>query len=173
MNYLLKLVFIIIIVMSFNGCSLNGSNGRFTNSSVQTIDMGKFTGLRIIQIASINYHDWKGQTQPKYVFTEIDKENFSDSLIRSFKRSDVRVLPSAQTKIRIEFTQFELAEGLQNQMLIIKADTEISRNGIITRKTIEISCKSKLTIGATKNYGVKMFIQELGNLLREQSSFKR
>ena len=52
-------------------------------------------------------------------------------------------------------------------------DVVVSRNGIVTRKTIEITGKAKLTIGRTKDNGVKMFIQELGELLREQSSFKR
>jgi hypothetical protein len=53
------------------------------------------------------------------------------------------------------------------------ADVAVSRNGIVSRKTIEINSHAKFTIGATKDSGVQMFIKELGELLREQSSFKR
>ena len=107
------------------------------------------------------------------MFTDKDKDNFGDSLIQSLKRSDVRVLPSAQTKLHIDFTQLTLSDDETGRIITMTADLAVSRNGIISRKTIEINSKSKLTIGATKDNGVKMFIQELGDLLREQSSFKR
>ena len=110
------------------------------------------------------------------MFTEIDKDNVRGSLIQSLKKSNVRVLPSAQTKIHIDFTQiamFEDTQGTQRTRMVITADLAVSRNGIVTRKTIEINSKPKITLGRTKDKGVKIFIQKLGELLREQSSFKR
>jgi hypothetical protein len=132
--------------------------------------MGELNGLRIIEIASLNYPEVTGQTQTGHMYTDIDKDNFNNSLIQSLKRSDVRVLPSAQTKIHIDFTQLAM---LKDTIIKMTAELAVSRNGIITRKTIEINGKAKFTIGATKDNGVKLFIQELGELLREQSSFKR
>jgi hypothetical protein len=141
--------------------------------------MGELNGLRIIEIASLNYPEVTGQTQTGHMYTDIDKDNFNNSLIQSLKRSDVRVLPSAQTKIHIDFTQLAMLKATKDTKdtkdTIIKmtAELAVSRNGIITRKTIQINGKAKFTIGATKDNGVKLFIQELGELLREQSSFKR
>jgi len=105
--------------------------------------------------------------------TEIDKDNFSESLIQSFKKSNVRVLPSAQTKIHIDLTQIAMIEDTQGTIMIITFDLAESRNGIVTRKTIEINSKAKITLGGIKDMGVKIFIQKLGELLREQSSFKQ
>jgi hypothetical protein len=167
------LIWFVFLVATFSGCSLSQQNSSFTNSSIQIIDMGKFNGLRIIEIATLNYPESTAHTQTKPLFTEIDKDNFSESLIQSFKKSDVRVVPSAQAKIHIGFTQIAMFEDTQGSTMKITADFAVSRNGIITRKTIEINSKSKLTIGATKDNSVKMFIQELGDLLREQASFKR
>lgn len=167
------LIWIVFLVATFSGCSLSQQNSSFTNSSIQIIDMGKFKGLMIIEIASINYPDSTANTHTKPLFTEIDKDNFSESLIQSFKKSDVRVLPSAQTKIHIDFTQIAMLEDTQGTTMMITADLAVSRNGIVTRKTIEINSKSNITLGRTKDAAVKMFIQKLGELLREQSSFKR
>jgi hypothetical protein len=167
------LIWIVFLVATFSGCSLSQQNSSFTNSSIQIIDMGKFKGLMIIEIASINYPDSTANTHTKPLFTEIDKDNFSESLIQSFKKSDVRVLPSAQTKIHIDFTQIAMLEDTQGTTMMITADLAVSRNGIVTRKTIEINSKSNITLGRTKDTAVKMFIQKLGELLREQSSFKR
>jgi hypothetical protein len=167
--WILKIFFII----GFSGCTLSDQNGRFTNSSVQKVDMGKFKGLKIIEIASLNYPDLTAFTPTKQLFTEIDKDNFSESLIQSLKKSDVRVLPSAQTKVHIDFTQLDLLDGETARIMSMSADVAISRNGIITRQTFEIDSKTKTTIGATKDNGVKLFIQKLGEMLREQSSFKR
>jgi hypothetical protein len=138
--------------------------------------MGEFNGLRIIEIASLNYPEVTAQTQTGHMYTDIDKDNFNSSLIQSLKRSDVRVLPSAQTKIHINFTQLAMlkdTKDTKDTIIKMTAELAVSRNGIITRKTIEINGKGKFTIGATKDNGVKLFIQELGELLREQSSFKR
>ena len=166
-------IFIVFIVAGFSNCTLSDKNSYFSNSSIQIIDMGDFKGLKIIEIASLNYPESTTQTKTSQVFTETDKEYFNDSLILSLKKSEVRVLPSAQTKIHINFTQLAINGNLEDTMLIITADLAVSRNGIITRKTIEITSQAKRTIGATKNNGVKMFIQELGDLLREQSTYKR
>ena len=167
------LILSMFIIAGFSSCSLNKQNGSFTNSSIQTVDMGEFNGLRIIEIAALNYPETTVQASTSQVFTDKDKDNFGDSLIQSLKRSDVRVLPSAQTKLHIDFTQLTLSDDETGRIITMTADLAVSRNGIISRKTIEINSKSKLTIGATKDNGVKMFIQELGDLLREQSSFKR
>lgn len=161
------------ILVGFNSCKLTEHNGVFSDSSIQTIDMDKFNGLRIIEIASLNFPEASNQKEYSQVFSDIDKENFSLTLIQSLKRSDVRVLPSAQTKIHIDFTQLVMLEEPKGTVITMTADVTISRNGIVTRKTIEIISKAKFTIRATKDSGVKMFIQELGKLLREQSSFKR
>ncbi|MBU3003553.1 hypothetical protein [Paraglaciecola arctica] len=169
MNYL---VCIFLLFTGLSGCALNEQNGLFTQSSVQTVDMGKFNGLRIIEIAAFTYPETSTQTQTTQVFTDKDKNNFSDSLLQSLKRSDVRVLPSAQTKIHIDITQLVILEERKGTIITMTANLAISRNGIVTRKTIEITSKPKFTISATKDNGVKMFIQELGELLREQSSFK-
>ena len=168
-----SVIWIVFLVAAFSSCSLSQQNPSFTNSSIQTIDMGKFKGLRIIELASVNYPELTVHTQTKPLFTEIDKDNVSESLIQSFKKSNVRVLPSAQTKIHIDFTQIDMFEDTQGTTMIITADLAISRNGIVTRKTIEINSKPKITLGRTKDKGVKIFIQKLGELLREQSSFKR
>jgi hypothetical protein len=162
-----------MFVVALSSCSLNKHNGSFSNSSVQTVDMGKFYGLRIIEIAALDYPQVTTQIQTIPVFTDIDKDNFGDTLIQSLKRSDVRVLPSAQTKMHIEFTELAILDATKGPIMTMIADVAISRNGIISRKTIEINSHSKFTIGATKDNCVKMFIQELGDLLREQSSFKR
>lgn len=159
---------VIFSLIIFSSCSLND-----INSSVQTVDMGKFPGLRIIQIASVNYPELTTVPNGFQYFSDIDKDNFDDSLIQSLKRSDVRVLPSAQTKIHIDFIDLDLPEELTGSKITLAANVIVSRNGIITRKIIEVSSKSKGSVGATKSNNVKMFIQELGNLLREQSSFKR
>ena len=161
------------VVAGFSSCTLSGQNGSFTNSSIQIVDMGKFKGLRIIEIASLNYPEKTAQTQSSQVFTDIDKDNFGESLIQSLKRADVSVLPSAQTKIRIDFTRLVMPEDENGTTMTMTADVAVSRNGIVTRKTIEISSKAKLTLGRTKDNAVKIFLQELGELLREQSSFKR
>mgnify|MGYP003655161937 CR=1 FL=1 len=161
-------IVIIFNLIIFSGCSLNN-----INSNKQVVEMGKLTGLRIIQIASVSYPESTVYPDTSLTFTEMDKINFGDSLIQSLKRSDVRVLPSAQTKIHINFIEMTLPEGVTGSKLTMVAKVAVSRNGIITRKTIEINSKSKSTLGATKSTAVKMFIQELGNLLREQSSFKR
>jgi hypothetical protein len=167
------LIWIVFLVATSNGCSLSQQNPSFINSSIQTIDMGKFKGLMIIEIASLNYPESTANTLTKPLFTEIDKDNFSESLIQSLNKSDVRVLPSAQTKIHIDFTQIAMFEDTQDSTMKITADLVVSRNGIVTRKSIEINSKAKLTLGRTKDNGVKMFIQKLGEVLREQSSFKR
>lgn len=159
--------------MGFNSCALKGSNGRFTNSSVQSIDMGKFISLRTVEIASLNYPEFSESPKTQSMFTQIDKANFSDSLIQSFKRSEVRVLPSAQTKIHIDFTQLVLPDEKTNFKIIMNAKIVISRNGTTTRKFIEISSQPKMSIGSTKDKAVQLFILELAELLREQSSFKR
>ncbi|GAC17556.1 hypothetical protein [Paraglaciecola arctica] len=164
---------LIVFIVALTSCTLSKQNGSFSNSSIQTIDMGKFYGLRIIEIAALDYPQATTQTLSIPKFTDIDKSNFGDSLIQSLKRSDVRVLPSAQTKMHIEFTKIALVDGTNGTIMTMSADVAVSRNGIISRKTIEINSDSKLTIGATKDNGVRMFIQELAELLREQSSFKR
>jgi hypothetical protein len=64
-------------------------------------------------------------------------------------------------------------EDTRGTTMIITADLAVSRNGIVTRKTIEINSKPKITLGKTKDKGMKIFIQKLGELLREQSLFKR
>jgi hypothetical protein len=173
------LILSMFIIAGFSSCSLINQNGSFTNSSIQKVDMGKFNGLKIIEIAALNYPETTTQTATSQLFTDKDKDNFGDTLIQSLKRSDVRVLPSAQTKIHINFTQLVMADGKNGKngkngkIMTMTAEVAVSRNGIISRKTIKISSKSKPTIGATKDNGVELFIQELGNLLREQSSFKR
>jgi hypothetical protein len=167
------LILSMLIIAGFSSCSLSKQNGSFANSSIQTVDMGKFNGLRIIEIATLNYPESTAHTQTKPLFTEIDKDNFSESLIQSFKKSDVRVVPSAQAKIHIGFTQIAMFEDTQGSTMKITADLAVSRNGIVTRKTIEINSKAKLPLGRTKDNSVKMFIQKLGELLRKQSSFKR
>lgn len=167
------LIWIMIFTLSFNSCSLVKQNTRFINSSKQTVDMGKFKGLRLIEIATLNYPEKTVQTQNSHVFTEIDKDNFSDSLIQSLKKSDVRVLPSAQTKIHIDFTQLVMSDTATGEIMIMSANVAVSRNGIVTRKTIQINSMPSITNGATKNNGVVRFLQALGELLREQSSFKR
>ena len=166
-------LFITFIIITFCNCTLSLQGSRFTNSSIQKVDMGEFNGLRIIEIASLNYPEVTAQTQTGHMYTDIDKDNFNSSLIQSLKRSDVRVLPSAQTKIHINFTQLAMLKDTKDTIIKMTAELAVSRNGIITRKTIEINGKAKFTIGATKDNGVKLFIQELGELLREQSSFKR
>jgi hypothetical protein len=169
-------IWIIFIVSSISSCSLREHNGSSTNSSIQTVDMGEFNGLRIIEIASLNYPETLNQIKTSQGLTEIDKSNFSDTLIQSLKKSDVSVLPSAQTKIHIEFTQLVLLEdkkGVKGKSMAMTAFVAVSRNGIVTREIIQINSKVKSTIGGTKDNGVKMFIQKLGELLREQSSFKR
>lgn len=169
-------IFVFIIITGFSGCTLNKLNGNFSNSSVQTVDMGTFNGLRIVEIASLNYPEPTSQTPTNSEFTEIDRDNFDASLIQSLKRSDVRVLPSAQTKIHIDFTLLAMLQEPKNSkgtIITMTAEVAVSRNGIVSRKTIKINSKAKFTIGATKDNGVKMFIQELGQLLREQSSYKR
>jgi hypothetical protein len=160
----------ILIIIGFSGCQLFAQKGKVTNSSIQAIDMGKFSGLWIIEIASINYLEATAQTQDIFRSTDIDKENFSESLIQSLQKSNVRILPSAQTKIHIDFTQFGMSEDTKYITMTIKANVSVSRNGIITRKVIEIDSKS---IRSSKDNGIKMFILEIGNLLREQSFFKR
>ena len=135
--------------------------------------MGKLKGVRIIEIASITYPDSTAHTQTKPLFTEIDKGNVSAFLIQSLKKSNVRVLPSAQTKIHIDFTQMAMFEDIQGKRMVITADLAVSRNGIVTRKTIEINSKPKITLGRTNDKGVKIFIQKLGELLRGQSLFKQ
>ena len=85
-------------------------------------------------------------------------------------------MPSAQTKIHIEFTQLVLLEetkGVKGKKMVMTAFVAVSRNGIITREIIQINSKAKITIGGAKDNAVKIFIQKLGKLLREQSSFKR
>lgn len=166
-------IWLILLFLGFSSCKLSEHPDGFTNSNVQIVDMGKFNGLRIIEIASLNYLDPTSKTQTGWVFSEFDKENFSVSLIQSFRRWDVRVLPSAQTKIHINFTQLSMSEDPTNSIFIITADVAVSRNGIITRKVIKIYSKARYTMGKTKNNGVKKFIQELGELLRDQSFFKR
>jgi hypothetical protein len=66
-----------------------------------------------------------------------------------------------------------MIEIQKDTILTMTADVIVSRNGIITTKLIKISSKAKFTSGSTKNNGVKMFIQAIGELLRDQSSFKR
>ena len=170
MNMWLKIIF---ITLSLSGCVISEQAGKFSDSSIQTVEMGKLTGLRIIEIASVYYPDPSTLAQSGFEFSDVDKEHFGDSLIQSFKRSDVRVLPSAQTKVHIDFTKLLWNDDLKQELLIMSADVVVSRNGIMTRKTVKISYLPKFTIAATKNHGVKLFIQELGNLSREQSSFKR
>jgi hypothetical protein len=164
---------LIVFVVALTSCTLSKQNGSFSNSSIQTIDMGKFYGLRILEIAALDYPQATTQTPSIPEFTDIDKDNFSDSLIQSLNRSDVRVLPSAQTKMHIEFTEIAIVDGTKGTIMTMTAEVAVSRNGIISRKTIEINSEQKITIGRTKDNGVKMFIQELAELLREQSSFKR
>lgn len=138
--------------------------------------MGEFNGLRTIEIASLHYPETSAQTKTSQEFTDIDKSNVVDTLIQSLKRSDVRVLPSAQTKIHINFTQlviFEETKSLKDKIMMITADVAVSRNGIITRKVIQINSQTKVTVSGAKDHGMKMFMQKLGQLLREQSSFKR
>ncbi|MFT6988838.1 MAG: hypothetical protein ACJASL_000803 [Paraglaciecola sp.] len=166
-------ILITLVVIGISSCTLNNQYGSFPNSSIQTIDMGEFKGLRIIEIASLNFPEPTTPTHTSEVFTTIDNDNFGDSLIQSLKRSDVRVLPSAQTKIHIDFTQLAMLEDTKSTMMTMTANVAVSRNGIVTRKTININSKAKFNIGQTKDNGVKMFIQELGDLLRQQSSFKR
>ena len=166
-------IYFLFIVAGVSSCKLSEQNKRFSNSSPQTVDMGEFKGLRIIEFASLNYPQTTSQTQPSQAFTEIDKEYFSDSLIQSLKNSDVRVLPSAQTKIHIDFTQFAMMKDSEETIMAMTASVAVSRNGIITRRTIDIKSKAMFTIGASKNNAVKQFILELGELLREQSLFKR
>ncbi|AGH45176.1 hypothetical protein C427_3067 [Paraglaciecola psychrophila 170] len=120
------MVWIVFFVLLFSGCSLSKQNLSFTNSSIQTIDMGKFKGLMIIEIASLNYPDSTAHTQTKPLFTDIDKDNFSESLIQSLNKSDVRVLPSAQTKIHIDFTQIAMFEDTQGSTMKITADLVVS-----------------------------------------------
>jgi hypothetical protein len=127
----------------------------------------------IIELASINYPDSRDHTQTKPLFSKIDKYNFSESLIQSLNKSDVLVVPSAQTKICIDFTQIAMLEDIQGTIMMITADLAVSRNGIVTRKIIKINSKAKLTLGRTKDNGVKIFIQKLGDMLIEKSSFKR
>jgi hypothetical protein len=170
MKYVVWIVFFVLI---FSGCSSSKQNLTFTNSGIQIIDMGKFKGLMIIELATVNYPDSTDHIQTKPLFTEIDKDNFSESLIQSLNNSDVRVVPSAQTKIHVDFTQIARFEDIQGTTMIITADLAVSRNGIVTRKIIEIKSKAKLTLGRTKDNVVIMFIQKLGEVLREQSSFKR
>ena len=162
-----------LIIAGFSGCSLNNPNGSFSKSSIQTVDMGKFNRLRTIEIATLTYPATADKTHTNQEFTDQDKENFGDSLLQSLKRSDVRVLPSAQTRIHIDFTKLVIIEDVTGTIITMTADLAVSRNGIVSRKTIDINSKSKLTIGATKDHGIKLFMLELGDLLREQSSFKR
>ena len=157
----------------FSGGSLNKQNGSLTHSSIQTVDMGEFNGLRIIEIATLNYSETTAQTLTSPLFTNIDKDNFSATLIESLGRSDVSVLPSAQTKIHIDFTLLALLKDTKITTMAMAANVVVSRNGISTRKTIEINSKAKFTIGTTKDNGIKMFIQKLGDVLREQSALKR
>lgn len=164
---------IVFIVAGFSSCAMIEQNAGLTNSSVQSVDMGKFNGLRIVEIAALNFPDNSAQSQGDSVFSDIDKENFGGSLIQSLKKSDVRVLPSAQTKIHIDFTELALVDDNKSTIIKLTADVAVSRNGIISRKTIEIISETKLSLGRTKNNGVKLFIQELGDFLRDQSSFKR
>ncbi len=163
----------LMFVASFSGCKLSEQHGGFNNSSIQIVDMGQFNGLRIIEIASLHYPAPTSENQVGWIFSEVDKDNFNETLIQSLRKSGVRVLPSAQTKIHLNFTQVAMSEIQKDTMLIMTADVAVSRNGIITTKVIEISGKAKLTLGLTKNNGVNMFIQAIGELLREQSSFKR
>ena len=135
--------------------------------------MGEFNGLRIIEIATLNYSETTAQTLTSPLFTNIDKDNFSATLIESLGRSDVSVLPSAQTKIHIDFTLLALLKDTKITTMAMAANVVVSRNGISTRKTIEINSKAKFTIGTTKDNGIKMFIQKLGDVLREQSALKR
>ena len=163
----------ILFVASLSSCKLSQQHSGFNNSSVQIVDMGQFNGLRIIEIASLHYAESESKNQACWVFSEIDEVNFNESLIQSLRRSDVRVLPSAQTKIHLNFTQIAMIEIQKDTILTMTADVIVSRNGIITTKSIKISSKSRFTSGSTKKNGMKMFIQAIGELLREQSSFKR
>ena len=161
------------MVAGLNGCQLYTQKYGSTNSSIQTVDMGKFNGLRIIEIASLNYPEVAIQTQANFGFTERDKENFSDTLTQSLQNSDVIVLPSAQTKIHIDFTKIVITEDIKGIIMTINADLAVSRNGIITREVIEVVSQANITYRSTKNNVMTVFIQKIGNLIRQQSSFKR
>lgn len=170
MKYWLSFIFIIV---GFNGCAFNEEGGRFAKSSIQTVAMGKLIGLRTIEIASINFLDDRDTTSTESLFSIIDKQNLNDSLISSFRESGVQVVPSAQTKVHLDFTQFVILEIENRRVFKITAHVAVSRNGIVTRKIIDIHAKEKFTLGGTKDNGVKIFILGLADLLREQSSFKR
>jgi hypothetical protein len=158
-----------VTVTGFSGCQMRDKNGKVSKSSIQTIDLGEFNGLRIIEFASLNYSEAAVQTHTNFGFTEFDKENFSDSLYQSLQNSGVSVLPSAQTKIHIHFTRFAITEDTKDIIVTINADVSVSRNGIFTRKSIKINSK---TIDSKKDNAIKKFIQKLGEMLREQSPFK-
>ena len=163
----------ILFVASLSSCKLSQQHSGFNNSSVQIVDMGQFNGLRIIEIASLHYPESESKNQAGWVFSEIDEVNFNESLIQSLRRSDVRVLPSAQTKIHLNFTQIAMIEIQKDTILTMTADVIVSRNGIITTKSIKISSKSRFTSGSTKKNGMKMFIKAIGEFQREQSYFNR
>ncbi|MFT5840229.1 MAG: hypothetical protein ACI9UT_002740 [Flavobacteriales bacterium] len=157
----------------FNGCQQHTQKWGPRNSSIQTVVMGKFNGLRIIEIASLNYLKVAIQTEVNSGFNECDKENFSDSLIQSLQNSDVIVLASAQTKIHIDFNMIVITEDIKGIIMTINADVAVSRNGIITRKVIEVDTQPKITFSSTTNNAITVFIQKLGHLIRQQSTFKR
>lgn len=81
---------------------------------------------------------------------------FGDPLIGSLKKSDVCVLPSAQSRIHIDFTKLVMLEDETGTIVTMTGEVAVSRNGIVSRKTIEISSDSKIIIGATKDNGVKI-----------------
>tara|TARA_R110000751_G_scaffold91266_2_gene178792 strand:+ start:19925 stop:20437 length:513 start_codon:yes stop_codon:yes gene_type:complete len=167
------LVCIFLLITGLSSCALNEQNGLFTQSTVQTVDMGNLDGLRIIELAALSYPESSSQTKNNLMFSDKDKENFEDSLIHSLNRSGVRVMPSAQTKLHIDFTEIAMPEMESGKIISMNAQIAVSRNGIIKRKTIKISRESKLTIGATKDIALKNFILKLGDLLREQASYKQ
>jgi len=162
-----------LVITNICSCGSNQHDGSFSKSSIQTVDMGKFKGLRIIEIASLNFLESMDKIANEQLFTKIDQENLSRSIVDSFSKSDIEVVPSAQTKVHLEFTEFVLLQEEKNRVFKMTATVAVSRNGIVTRKIIEINGKEKRTLGRTKDNGVKIFILGLADLLREQSSFKR
>lgn len=165
----MRLLLAALFILTFlPGCSTNGQSHSSASASVQTVDMGKFKGLTIIQIASITY-----PADTDLEFSEVHQANFSQSLIQSLRKSSVQVLPSAQTKLHISFTKLSMDNELHEPTMAMSADVAISRNGIITRKAIQSTSLVASSNQRTRDLLIENFIRDLGQLLREQALYKR
>lgn len=182
--------FLLFLLMNILvGCAIYDPNrGVFVSSSVQTIPLDLPDNLEQIAIPYFNFptqslSDNQSSTYAvsgvflpvshTYGFDDVDKTYLYDSVITSFRLSNVKVSSQMESapELKVSFLKLGMVSaGYNKSVLTISAKLEYIENGISRNKLINVTGDAKMTIASSKDHAIKLFLNEVAKYLKEDKS---